>query len=116
MAVVEMERSFIVERNQAGQEGYRAASAAGPAAFRAYLARRGGHSHSGKNLPNGRPQRAFPARRGARAARVRHELAQNREETGRAAVHHPRRLETLKNPRSEEHTSELQSLRHLVCR
>lgn len=31
----------------------------GPAAFQAYLARRGAHSHSGKNLPNGRPQRIF---------------------------------------------------------
>src|SRR5258705_8931101 len=36
----------------------------------------------------------------------------------RAVVAHPqdRRRRRLRAPRSEEHTSELQSLRHLVCR
>src|SRR5258705_7065963 len=34
----------------------------------------------------------------------------------RALTRDPRRLVGARHPRSEEHTSELQSLRHLVCR
>jgi DNA invertase Pin-like site-specific DNA recombinase len=61
MAVAELERSFIVERTQAGQEAYRKAYEEGPAAFKAYLSRRPGrHSKSGKDLPCGRPRRIFP--------------------------------------------------------
>jgi DNA invertase Pin-like site-specific DNA recombinase len=58
-AVAELERSFIVERTSAGYGAYREAYAAGEAAFHSFLARRGRHSKSGKDLAIGRPRRIF---------------------------------------------------------
>src|SRR2546425_3854222 len=46
---------------------------------------------------------------------VRRDPARNRSERGRSAAHQ-RRDPAVRAPRSEEHTSELQSLAYLVCR
>ena len=58
-AVAELERSFIVERTSAGRKAYREAYLAGEAEFRSFIARRGRHSISGKDLAIGRPRRIF---------------------------------------------------------
>lgn len=59
-AVAELERSFIVERTQGGYKAYRAAYAAGGRHFQKFIAARGRASHSGRNLPVGRPAKIFP--------------------------------------------------------
>src|SRR5947199_5796272 len=67
--------------------------------------------------------RSFPSRRPvARAVRLRGRAAMRpgREEAVLPCLSRQRRVDLrhdgLRFPRSEEHTSELQSLRHLVCR
>src|SRR5262245_65251107 len=61
---------------------------------------------------------ALPA--GSPATLAEEMSSENQSEICRGALHVPNALavaaQTLMVPRSEEHTSELQSLRHLVCR
>jgi DNA invertase Pin-like site-specific DNA recombinase len=62
-AVAELERSFIVERTQAGHRAYRDALKGGDKEFARFIATRGRHSKSGRDLPVGRPKRIFDRKR-----------------------------------------------------
>jgi DNA invertase Pin-like site-specific DNA recombinase len=62
-AIAELERAFILERTQGGFKAYQEAHLAGEGALRQFIARRGRHSKSGKDLPIGRPRKVVDVER-----------------------------------------------------
>src|ERR1035441_444506 len=73
----------------------------------------------GPSTPNPSPRRRNGGKRPTAAAGLpttSHRLPPRRSAPSQCASGTPTGTEVCADPRSEEHTSELQSLRHLVCR